>query len=312
LLVLQKAYAVSKAAMVPTVVTGDDELVEANAKLSLISGFIGFGAAIPALVLQLIDPRITMAFAALLSLVSTLVALALPKLLVAPEGPDALERSELHSAGILLAASAMAVLRAAVGFLTFLIAFSFRRDDIATAWFGVVALAGVLGTLTGNGVGGFLRERMREERMLMVGLGLMAATGTVTAFFAGIAAASLVGFVLGYSAAFGRLGFDAIVQRDAPDANRGRAFARFETRFQLAWVAAAAVPVVIALPLGIGLFVVGIAALGALVSSVVGASRLSKGQPLPEPMWRKAVRGARQRLGREESPPSSSRPPPTP
>jgi hypothetical protein len=30
--------------------------------------------------------------------------------------------------------------------------------------------------------------------------------------------------------------FDSIVQRDAPEAARGRAFARFETRFQIVWV----------------------------------------------------------------------------
>ena len=37
-------------------------------------------------------------------------------------------------------------------------------------------------------------------------------------------------------AAAGRLGFDSLLQRDGPDAVRGRAFAKFETRFQLVWV----------------------------------------------------------------------------
>jgi hypothetical protein len=37
--------------------------------------------------------------------------------------------------------------------------------------------------------------------------------------------------------------FDSLVQRDAPDAARGRAFARFETRFQLVWVVGAVVAV---------------------------------------------------------------------
>ena len=40
----------------------------------------------------------------------------------------------------------------------------------------------------------------------------------------------------GVAAAAGKLAFDSIVQRDAPDAIRGRTFARFETRFQLVWV----------------------------------------------------------------------------
>jgi hypothetical protein len=38
------------------------------------------------------------------------------------------------------------------------------------------------------------------------------------------------------AASAGRLAFDSLVQRDGADAARGRAFARFETRFQLAWV----------------------------------------------------------------------------
>ncbi len=45
-----------------------------------------------------------------------------------------------------------------------------------------------------------------------------------------------VGFLVAAGAAIGRLAFDSLVQRDGADAARGRAFARFETRFQLAWV----------------------------------------------------------------------------
>ena len=41
------------------------------------------------------------------------------------------------------------------------------------------------------------------------------------------------------SAAAGRLAFDSLLQRDGPDAARGRAFAQFETRFQVAWVVGA-------------------------------------------------------------------------
>ena len=38
------------------------------------------------------------------------------------------------------------------------------------------------------------------------------------------------------AAAAARLAFDSLLQRDGADAARGRAFARFETRFQLVWV----------------------------------------------------------------------------
>ena len=53
-----------------------------------------------------------------------------------------------------------------------------------------------------------------------------------------------------------KLSFDSIVQRDAPDAARGRTFARFETRFQLASVAGSFVPVVVPIPLWGGMVVI--------------------------------------------------------
>src|SRR5207237_518021 len=62
-------------------------------------------------------------------------------------------------------------------------------------------------------------------------------------------------------AAAGRVAFDSLPPRDAPDAIRGRSFARFDTRFQITWVAGALIPV--AIPpvyqdLRIGLFVLAI------------------------------------------------------
>jgi len=59
----------------------------------------------------------------------------------------------------------------------------------------------------------------------------------------------------------GRLAFDSLVQRDAPDANRGRSFARFELRFQIVWVVGAVIPVLVDIPLTVGfLFVAAVAA----------------------------------------------------
>jgi len=48
-LVLSKAYSVAKSALVPTLVQSDEELVESNSKLSLLSGVMGFVAAVPGL-----------------------------------------------------------------------------------------------------------------------------------------------------------------------------------------------------------------------------------------------------------------------
>jgi hypothetical protein len=66
--------------------------------------------------------------------------------------------------------------------------------------------------------------------------------------------------IVGVGASAGRLAFDAIVQRDAPDANFGRSFARFETRFQLLWVIGAFLPVIVPVPARLGFLVLASAA----------------------------------------------------
>ena len=80
---------------------------------------------------------------------------------------------------------------------------------------------------------------------------------------------------VGIAAATGRLAFDALVQRDAPDANFGRSFARFETRFQLVWVIGAFIPVIVPMSARFGLVVVSAAAGFAAFAYLLGAvSRL--------------------------------------
>jgi len=57
---------------------------------------------------------------------------------------------------------------------------------------------------------------------------------------------------MGAGAAIGRQAFDAVVQRETHELDRGRAFARFDTRFQLAWVLGALLPVLLQPPLRVG------------------------------------------------------------
>jgi hypothetical protein len=294
-LVLSKAYAVCKSALVPTVVHDDEELVEANSKLGLVAGIVGFGAAVPALILQLISPKVTVGFSVLVFAAATWLARQLPRhVRVAVGRAEPVEAAELRSGGILLAASAMALMRGIVGFLTFQIAFWFRHRGVATAWFGVVLVFSALGTLAGNALGPLLRQQAREERMLIGALALTGVAGLVTALLSGKTMAAALAGVVGFAAAVGRLAFDSIVQRDAPDANRGRAFARFETRFQLGWVAAAFLPVVFPIPGWLGFLLVGLAGAAGTVSYVFGARHLRQQGALPEKLslraWREVQR----------------------
>lgn len=103
----------------------------------------------------------------------------------------------------------------------------------------------------------------------MVGLALVVITvaGLGAALAGGLVAAVLLALVLNFATSVARMAFDSIVQRDAPDSNKGEVFARLETRFQLAWVLAGLPPVAVTLPgrLGFLLIALGAAAAGVLV-----------------------------------------------
>lgn len=252
-LVMSKAYAVSKSALVPAVVTHETELVEANGKLGLISGVCGFAAAVPAALAQLVSPRATVALSAVVFVGAGVAALGMPRHLRtslgdASEAEAAHQRAALRAGGISLAASSMSWVRATVGLLTFHLAFWLRTGSATKAWFGVMLVASAGGTMLGNAVAPPLRHRLREELLLVIGVIVAAVLALVAAALDGKPMAAVVTLAIAVAAAMGRLSFDAIVQRDAPDADRGRAFAGFETRFQLAWVAGAFVPVVVHLP----------------------------------------------------------------
>jgi len=238
ILVLQKAYGIARSSLVPAVVESDEELVEANSKLQLLSGIMGFVGAVPAALLFKVfgdAPSAPLALAVLGFAACAGLALRIPAVAVAPTSATPQERAELRSMGVLLASGAMGLLRGIVGFLTLHFAFHFRSTDELVA-FGIVAAVSVGGTLLGSVLAPKLREAWPEERMLIAVLVLTVTTGALGTVLGGTIGAALLGGVVGIAATAGKLAFDSIVQRDAPDANRGRLFAKFETRFQLIWV----------------------------------------------------------------------------
>ena len=72
------------------------------------------------------------------------------------------------------------------------------------------------------------------------------------------------------------------MQRDAPDANYGRTFARFEARFQLTWVIGAFIPVVLHFRARYGYVLVTVAAAAAAVSYVVGVRSAGRVPEAPQ------------------------------
>jgi hypothetical protein len=265
-LVLQKTYAVSKSAIVPSTVRSETEFVEANSKLGLIAGITGAIAVVPAgILLQLVGAPATLVYGALLFGGGLMAATRLSPDVVASDAVDAVEVGELHSSNIQLGAIAMTVLRALVGFTFFHLAFWLRSQDQGTLWFAAVVGVSALGSMVGNAVASLLRARVREETMLTVALFVCAGAGIAVSALSGPFGAVVLAGVLNLMAALGRLNFESIVQRDAPGANQGRAFAVFETRFQLAWAIGAFVAVALQASGTTGYLIVGVVAAGASI-----------------------------------------------
>ncbi len=273
ILVLQKAYGIARSSLVPSVVENDEELVEANSKLQLLSALMGFvGAAPAALLFAIFDsPAPVLALAVCGFAATAGLAVRIPAVAVAPASPTPEEKAELRSVGVLLAAAAMGLLRGIVGFLTLYFAFHFRAADELFA-FGFVAAISVGGTLVGAALAPRLREVWPEERMLITVLVLTVAGGCIATVVGGVPGAALLGGAVGVASTGGKLAFDSIVQRDAPDANRGRLFARFETRFQIIWVVGSMLGLVPLSELRVSFVVVALVAGFAAFSYTVGLS----------------------------------------
>jgi MFS family permease len=150
---------------------------------------------------------------------------------------------------VILALSAMSILRGLVGFLTFLLAFSLKGNGNSAGWYGFMLAASVSGALVGVLIVPRVRKVLTESSMLAVSLWLVSLAAALAAFVGGIPIQAVLAFLVGAASAASKPAFDALVQRYVPTAAQGHAFARFETRLQLVWVIGALVPTVVKLPL---------------------------------------------------------------
>lgn len=245
LLILSKAHAVAKSALVPAAVHSPGDLVRANGKLAMLAAVVGFAAAAPAAgVLKLFGPGWVLRLAALVYLAGAVMALRCrPAPPAHPDPADGVDEAA-RSRGVVLASVSMAVLRATVGYLTFAVAFDFRRSHAPSWWYGVVIGGSLLGGFVGNVIGPRLRLVIGEERIILGALWSISVVGVLAGRLGSRPGVALLALTVGLAAGVGRLSFDAIVQRDGAEGARGRSFARFEATFQLVWVAAALVPVI--------------------------------------------------------------------
>lgn len=289
-LVLGKTYSVAKAATVPTTADDDDELVEKNSRLAILSAVAGVAGVIPAAGLyRLFGATPTLWWAALVYMLGLVASAKLPRVIVDdPQTTD--DDLDIRSEGVRLASFVMALLRAIVGFVFFLLLFEFVRselpdlsgvgtaagaavksalgfsliDEPALPWWKAAipfALWG-FGGFAGNVIAPWFRKRFTEEKMLVGAVGAVAISAIAAVWAGGLSGAALVALIVGGSASAAKLAFDSLVQRDAPGANHGAAFGRFETMFQIAWVVGSLLSVIISFPLRAGFLVIAIATVG--------------------------------------------------
>src|SRR5439155_24846786 len=136
-------------------------------------------------------------------------------------------------------------IRAAGGFLLFLMAFALRDAQVAPWIFALVAGAGIAGTFLADIVAPTLRTQTREEAVVIAcvcsaGIGALDAAELFRAPLLAIYA-----LTAGADSVVARLAFAGLVLRYGPEGALGRVFVRYEVLFPGAWVNGAVVPVLL-------------------------------------------------------------------
>jgi MFS family permease len=202
----------------------------------------------------------------------------------------------------------MSLIRAVIGFLFFELLFWLRENHYNNVWIGAVIGASTAGLMLGNGLASPLRSRLREELMLTAAMVLVAVSGLAAAIFGGVGAAIVLAAVANLASGIGRMAFDSIVQRDAPDANQGRAFAKFETRFQLSWALAGVIPVLLTFPGRAAFLTVGLVGVLAVFLFTQSARARLRGKATGAISTRRPIRGGRPTTPERRSRPRSAGP----
>ena len=274
LLVLSRTYGVSWVGIVPSLTPPTRSLLWANARLSIISVVAGtLAGALGIVVQKLGGSDWTLRMAVVIFVCGAIAAMRLPTESAAPRtgsrGSPA--QRALLSPRLLAGGALVATTRAVLGFVVFFLAFALRRLGHGSGAFVAVLIIAALGALVGSFVVPSLRRLSHEPVLILAAVSTLGATAFVLSSGFGVPTALAMGAVTGLCTTGARLGFDSLVQRDAPEHVRGRTFARYETIFQLAWVAGAALATAIPFGTRPGLRVVTVMCLIGVVIAVRGA-----------------------------------------
>jgi hypothetical protein len=250
ILVCSKVHTIAKNALTMVYASRADGLMRANARLGRV-GLAGAIGILPVgiLALKAVDPAAPLYIAAVIYAMSAALAARLPhpgrrEPVVRP--PDEPNRAPLGRVRRLqLPAMGATGMRAAAGFLLFLLAFALREAEVPALWFAVVGGAGVAGGFVADAVAPALRTDRREEAVVIASLSVGAIGALLAWQLYGLPLLTIYAFSAGAAAEFARLAFQALMQRHAPPEALGRVFVRYEALFQVAWVLGAFIPVLL-------------------------------------------------------------------
>ncbi|TMR09607.1 MFS transporter [Nonomuraea turkmeniaca] len=309
-LVLSKAYNVSRAAIMPSVLPADITLVSANARVALFT-LVSAGVAVPigAGMTAWLGSAAVLRIAMVAFLLLGVVAVRLPRHV---DSPDLEEESAqtrwrtLPKVGPAVAEAVWAnvAIRVFSGFLLFFLLFLVQ--DKAVPWLAVdqawaqdpffdipktiALLAGAagLGGLLGAAVANWTRNHA-PQLIVLVTLAVTVVTTIVTAVFFGLWTALAISLVTAFAQELGKLALDAIVQREIGEEVRSSTFGVVEAVLQLAWVFGGLIGLVLSLTQS---SLAGLVTLAVALTAALGWLLIAR---------RKRVRATKSKLARQRA-----------
>lgn len=253
-LVMSKAYGVTRAAAVPRLIPEGFTLVKTNGRVSM-AGMVGVAVSAPiAGLCALAGPEWVLRYATLLFAVATALTGRLPAQVDHSHGEGRMTfrggdtQPIGRSGGTLRIPPAVAfALRAncapkfLYGFLLMFMAFLLQAPDHpinswnSTLLLGVVAGGAGAGNLLGVLMASLLR-RIKPQVTVTIVLLIDAAVVLLAALVVNLLTLLLIGLVAGLGQALAKFSLDSTIQRDVPARVQTSAFARSDTTCQLAWV----------------------------------------------------------------------------
>ncbi|MEX0426612.1 MFS transporter [Nocardioides sp. DS6] len=280
-LVMSKAYGVTRAAAVPRLIPAGFTLVKTNGRVSM-SGMVGVAVSAPlAGLCAVLGPDWVLRYATLLFIVATVLAIRLPAQVDSShgEGTLAFTGREGHAdedtqpltrrgrparprvripAAVAFALRANCAPKWLYGFLLMFMSFLLQEHPLPgwkpTLLLGIVAGGAGAGNFLGVVAASLLR-RIKPQITVTVVLLVDAAAAAVCALFYGVLTLALIGLVAGAGQALAKFSLDSTIQRDVPERVQTSAFARSDTTLQLAWVVGGFVGIALPLNARLGLWV---------------------------------------------------------